>query len=96
MKVKPNLDLNHAWGAVPLNVIARYILGVTPLEPGFAKISVKPNLGGLGRICGVVPTAKGPVRVEATADGLRVTVPAPARVVWRGKAHEVDAGMHAF
>ena len=96
VRVKPNLDLSHAWGAVPINIIARYVLGVTPLEPGFAKISVKPNLGGLGRIRGRVPTAKGPVDVEASADALKVSVPAPARIVWRGNAHEVGPGMHAF
>jgi hypothetical protein len=96
VKVKPNLDLNHAWGAVPLNIISRYILGVTPLEPGFARISVRPALGGLARVKGTVPTAKGPVEIDATAAKLRISVPAPARVVWNGKTVDVPPGEHVF
>lgn len=96
VKVKPNLDLNHAWGAVPLNIISRYILGVTPLEPGFARISVRPALGGLSRVKGVVPTARGPVEIDATASRLHISLPAPARVVWNGTAKDVPPGEHVF
>ena len=96
IRTKPNLDLNHAWGAVPLNIISRYVLGVTPLEPGFAKISVKPQVGGLRQVKGTVPTAKGPVTVEVDGDRLRVVVPASACVVWQGRTHEVEAGAHEF
>ena len=96
VETKPNLDLNHAWGAVPLNIISRYVLGVTPLEPGFAKISVKPQVGGLRRVKGVVPTAKGPVTVEISDDRLTVSTPAPARIVWSGRTSEIPAGRHEF
>lgn len=96
VETKPNLDLNHAWGAVPLNIISRYILGVTPLEPGFAKISVKPAPGGLGVMKGVVPTVKGPVKVRVKDGRLEVSVPSPARIVWKGEVHEVAPGSHAF
>ena len=96
VRTKPNLDLNHAWGAVPLNIISRYVLGVTPLEPGFAKISVKPQVGGLSDVKGVVPTAKGPVSVSVSGTRLSVIVPAPTTVVWNGRRHEVAAGSHDF
>ena len=93
---KPNLDWNHAWGTPPLNVISRYVLGVTPLEPGFAKISVKPQVGGLESMKGTVPTARGRVEVEVKGGRLSVSVPAPAKVVWKGRTHEVPAGRHQF
>ena len=96
IRVKPNLDLNHAWGAVPLNIISRYVLGVTPLEPGFAKISVIPQVGGLKSVKGVVPTAKGSVTVEISDGCLMVTVPAPAQIVWKGERHNVSPGRHVF
>ena len=96
MADKPNLDWNHAWGTPPLNIISRYVLGVTPLEPGFEKISVKPQVGGLSDLKGVVPTAKGPVTVAVSGKRLSVTVPAPATVVWNGRRHEVAAGSHDF
>ena len=96
VKYKPNLDLCHAWGTPPLNVISRYILGVTPLEPGFAKIRVRPQVGSLARVEGKVPTAKGPVRVRVEGGVLTLDVPAPARVEWGGKVHDVAAGHHVF
>ena len=94
VKAKPNLDLNHAWGAVPLNIIARYVLGITPLEPGFRKISIRPQLGGLKHVKGSVPTAAGTVTVEATPKRLVFTTPAPAEVVFGGTARIFPAGRH--
>ena len=51
VSAKPNLDLNHAWGAVPLNVISRHVLGVTPLEPGFANKCVLKAFGETTYLC---------------------------------------------
>ncbi len=64
MRAKPNQDLTHAWGAVPLNIIARYVLGVTPLEPGFKKARIAPHPAGIRYLKGTVPTAAGPITVE--------------------------------
>src|SRR5690606_32027752 len=36
--LKPNQDWNHAWATAPVNVIARYVLGVRPLEPGYGRV----------------------------------------------------------
>ncbi len=94
-KYKPNLDLNHAWGAAPINVISRYVLGVTPLEPGFAKIRIAPNVGDLRRVEGTVPTAKGPVKVLVeNNEVLTVETSAPARIEFAGQVREVPAGKH--
>lgn len=40
---KPNEDWNHAWGAAPANIIPRWLMGVRPLDPGFAKFLVNPQ-----------------------------------------------------
>ena len=94
-KYKPNLDLNHAWGAAPLNIISRYVLGVTPLEPGFAKIRVAPQVGALKLVEGVVPTAKGPVKVRVEGGSvLTLETPAPAEVVFGGRKVTLKAGRH--
>jgi hypothetical protein len=42
-KYKPNQDWNHAWGAVPANLIPRKLMGIEPLEPGFSRIRIKPQ-----------------------------------------------------
>lgn len=96
MKTKPNQDLNHAWGSVPLNVISRFILGVTPLTPGFGKISIAPQPGGLKKVVAKVPTAKGAVLIDIDGDCLKVTTPAPSRVVWLGRTTDIAAGEHVF
>lgn len=62
---KPNQDWNHAWGAAPANIIARYVLGVRPLEPGYGRIVIDPQLGALSEAEGIVPTIRGPVWVRA-------------------------------
>ncbi|MGN0852915.1 MAG: MGH1-like glycoside hydrolase domain-containing protein [Kiritimatiellia bacterium] len=92
VKYKPNLDLNHAWGTPPLNVISRYVLGVTPLESGCAKVRIRPQIGRLAWVRGTVPTAQGAVEV-AVADGvLDVVTPVPARVEFGGQVRDVPAG----
>lgn len=94
-KYKPNLDLNHAWGTAPLNVLARYVLGVTPLEPGFGKIRIAPQVGDLRHVAGTVPTARGPVKVSVVDNEvLTVETPAPARIEFAGQVREVGAGRH--
>ncbi|MCQ2391413.1 MAG: alpha-L-rhamnosidase, partial [Kiritimatiellae bacterium] len=71
MPDKPNLDWNHAWGTPALNVLSRYVLGVTPAAPGWTKVRIAPQLGPLERVSGVVPTPRGSIRVTHTrqADG---------------------------
>jgi alpha-L-rhamnosidase len=62
MKYKKNLDWNHAWGAVPANIIPRRLWGITPKLPGFEVVSIEPQLGGLNRSSIVTPTIKGKIK----------------------------------
>jgi hypothetical protein len=62
-RFKPNQDWNHAWGAVPGNIIPRYLLGVRPLEPGFGKALIRPMPGPLERAEATIPTIRGSVQV---------------------------------
>ncbi|MDR1096540.1 MAG: alpha-L-rhamnosidase [Tannerella sp.] len=63
-KYKPNQDWNHAWGAAPANIIPRKLMGVEPLLPGFDKVRIKPQLASLSWAKAVIPTIKGPIRLE--------------------------------
>jgi len=60
-KYKPNLDWNHAWGAVPSNIIPRKLMGIEPLEPGFRKIRIKPQPSTLAHAEIKCPTIRGDV-----------------------------------
>ena len=61
---KPNTDWNHAWGAAPANIIVRHLMGVQPLQPGFDKILIRPQVAGLKYARLKTPTIKGPVVLD--------------------------------
>ena len=65
-------SLCHAWGASPIYLFGRYYLGVSPTSPAYGTFTVEPQLGGLGRIEGIVPVNGGEVRV--TLDAHKLTV----------------------
>ncbi|MFV0268226.1 MAG: alpha-L-rhamnosidase C-terminal domain-containing protein [Draconibacterium sp.] len=62
MKYKPNSDWNHAWGAVPANIISRNMWGVEPTKPGFEEVTIKPQLASLKQSSIVVPTIRGAIK----------------------------------
>ncbi|MCE5346785.1 MAG: alpha-L-rhamnosidase [Bacteroidales bacterium] len=64
MKYKPNSDWNHAWGAVPANIIPRCMWGIVPVKPGFAKAIIKPQLSSLKYSKVSVPTIRGNIEAE--------------------------------
>jgi alpha-L-rhamnosidase len=79
-KYKPNLDWNHAWGAAPANIVPRYVLGVRPASPGFAKAVIQPQPGSLAHVEGTVPTIRGPIQVVLDSQPLALTVTIPANM----------------
>jgi hypothetical protein len=67
-KYKPNQDWNHPWGAVPANLLPRFVLGVQPLEPGWSSARIQPHMGHLSSASGKVPTPRGPIKVSWQRD----------------------------
>lgn len=63
-KYKPNQDWNHVWGAAPANLIPRKLMGIEPLEPGFAKVLIQPRLTSLKWAEVRVPTMRGSLFVR--------------------------------
>jgi alpha-L-rhamnosidase len=83
IKYKPNLDWNHAWGAVPGNIIARYLWGIQPVKPGFELVRIQPQLADLKNSRIVKPTIKGPIECTFTVVNPRLdryTIHLPANV----------------
>lgn len=87
---KPNQDWNHAWGAAPANLIPRGLMGVQPLEPGFRRFRIKPQVDTLSWASLRMPTVRGEIAVSFTRTArlnrplaLMVTVPANTRAeIW--------------
>ncbi|NWQ41703.1 family 78 glycoside hydrolase catalytic domain [Bacillus sp. EB106-08-02-XG196] len=69
----------HAWSAAPTYVFGVLFLGVKPVEPGFKKVSISPNLNGLKWIKGSVPIPQGRIDIYCKDSGeyidLQITIP---------------------
>ena len=70
----------HAWASLMCYELPAVILGVRPTSPGFATVSLAPQMGALTQACGEVITPKGMIQVEwkKEADGncqLHYTLP---------------------
>lgn len=71
-KYKNNLDWNHAWGAVPANVIPRGLWGIKPKTPGFGVATIKPQMSKLKSSEIEVPTVRGAIKGKYTYNGARL------------------------
>ncbi|MGB3150160.1 MAG: sulfatase-like hydrolase/transferase [Maribacter sp.] len=69
---KNNLDWNHAWGAVPANVIPRGLWGIKPKTPGFGIATIKPQMSSLKSSAITVPTVRGAIKATYTHNGPRL------------------------
>jgi hypothetical protein len=72
----------HAWSAGPAYFFGAYILGIRPIEPGFKKFLIDPNLGDLKWANGAVPTPKGLIFVDIKHenDRLKVNITTPPEI----------------
>ena len=84
-KFKNNQDWNHAWGAAPANLIPRHVVGVKPLEAGFARMAIEPQTSTLSHVEAIVPTIRGGVEVEINSTDeryiMRLQIPANTEAI---------------
>jgi len=66
-------SLSHGWSCGPAPFLSERVLGVSFPEPG--KVLIRPDLGDLAWVRGVVPTPRGLVTVEADSKGFRCDLP---------------------
>ena len=63
---------NHGWSAAPLYILSKYVVGVRPTAPGFARYElVLTEL--LDEYACSVYTPRGELRVEKTGDTVTLT-----------------------
>jgi hypothetical protein len=71
----------HAWATGPTAALSKFVLGVSPVAPGYASWTVAPQTQDLSWAQGVVPTPHGPIAVRWRRHGSRsvvLTLAAPA------------------
>ncbi|WP_430427105.1 sulfatase-like hydrolase/transferase [Maribacter litoralis] len=92
-KYKNNLDWNHAWGAVPANVIPRGLWGIKPKTPGFGIAAIKPQMSTLKSSSIEVPTVRGTIKGEYKYNGPRLQtyeIEIPANMVAEFSLNNLD------
>ncbi len=67
-------SLCHGWAGGPTAFLSEHVLGVRPVEAGFRTVRIAPELPGLRRVDGAVPTPFGPIEVAAKRAGEKVRV----------------------
>lgn len=80
-------SLCHGWASGPTAWLSQNVLGVKPLEPGFKRARVAPQLGHLKWAEGAYPTPHGPIRVrhDRRADGaIDSRIDAPPQITIEG------------
>ncbi len=76
IKYKGNLDWNHAWGAAPANLIPRGMWGVKPLEVGYTRAHIKPQLANLKYSQISIPTLQGQIKCSYKNGVYNIVIPA--------------------
>ena len=91
-------SLCHAWGANPVYLFGKYLLGVKPLSPGYSSYIIEPSLAGLKWIEGKVPTPKGDIYVYMDTKEIKIkTVPGTCTVRVKCKrAPKVASGIQVI
>ena len=56
--------MNHGWAGGGLTLLSQYGAGVAPVEPGYERYQVLPQMGPLKRIKTTVPSVKGAIQLE--------------------------------
>ncbi len=71
---KPNMSFAHAWASAPANIIPRRLMGIRPLEPGYKKVIVRPQAGGLESARLKLPTIRGTIEMALRQGGGRTEI----------------------
>lgn len=65
-------SLCHIWGAAPICLIGKYIVGIRPTKAGYKEFIIKPNLSGLTSFAATIPINNGKVEVGINKNTLKV------------------------
>lgn len=68
-------SLCHGWSSGPAYLLPAYVLGIRPIEPGFRRFTVDPQLSSLKCASGAVPTPHGFIRMDYESGKIRLRHP---------------------
>ena len=75
---------NHSWSGGPIIIMQKYFAGISPSNPGFTEINLKPRLGNLKNISSKVNTISGTIKLNVTKSdneiNMEINTPVKTRV----------------
>jgi len=92
----------HAWGASPNYELFRTVLGIDSSAPGFRRVIVRPFLGRLTHVSGVIPHPRGEISVKLSRVNGKIAaeIALPEGVVgefiWHGVRRPLSSGKSKF
>ena len=91
----------HAWSASPNYDLLATVCGIRPMEVGFRKVRIAPNLGSLKNVAAQMPHPLGEIKVKFKRHGTsgieaEITLPAEltGEFVWNGKVKKIASGLN--
>ena len=78
-------SLCHAWSAGPAAFLPAEILGLHPIEDGWKRFSIKPNLGDLMWVSASVPTPYGNIVIDINANIMTLNIPKGTTAEWQDR-----------
>lgn len=86
----------HGWSATVARDVVVHTAGITPADPGYARVRIAPRLETLDWLEATVPTPHGDVEVRIDRQKLEFLAPVPSIVEWRGEVREFGPGRHCW
>jgi alpha-L-rhamnosidase len=74
-RAKPGSStLNHSWTGGPLTLLSQYVAGLSPIDAGWTRYQIRPQLSSLRRVESVVDSAAGRISAKLTRTDDRFTL----------------------
>ncbi len=99
---EPTRSDSHAWSAHPNYDFLTTVAGIRPGASGFSTVKIEPHLGALKHLSAGMPTPKGMVEVEYSAEksGLKAILNLPGglsgQLLWQGTTFQLHEGKQAL
>lgn len=77
-------SLCHAWSAGPAAFLPAEIFGLKPIEDGWKRFTLHPNLGYLQWASVCLPTKYGNIIVNIEKNDIQITIPKGTTLEWKG------------
>lgn len=78
-------SLCHAWSASPAMILPAQLFGLKPLEDGWTRFTIQPNIGWLKWASVCVPVKNGNIIIDIENKNITISIPQGTTLTWKSK-----------